>query len=183
MTSLEKSLPQYKHLLAFDLTSYGSALAVINKYVDDENVKVFEVSPCGQSAILILLAKEPMALQVVKTESLAMLKSQILESCVIENVHTDLLPTYLSQNKTSLQKVMAVLEGGLVSSGLFLANELLIEGLSLVDFRVIRTHPKNVVITVTANSAMAMAHFQNLDFKYTYIEDIQPALKAFYEIS
>jgi hypothetical protein len=151
--------------------------------VDDEGVKVFEVSPSGQSAILILLAKDVTALQVIKGETIAMLKSQILGSCLIENFNSELLPVYLSQNKTKLQKVMAVLEGGLVSSGLFLANQLLSEGLSLVDFRVVRTHPKNVIITVTAPSATAMAHFQNLDFKYSYIEDIQPALKAFYETS
>ena len=179
MISLEKSL---QHLLALDLTSYGAALAVINKYVDDENVKVFEVSPCGQSAVLILLAKEPLALQVVKSESLAMLKSQILECQLIENFHADLLPAYLSQNKTPLQKVMAILEGSLVSSGLLLANQLLNEGLSLVDFRVVRTHPKNVILTFTAARAMTMAHFQNLDFKYTFIEDLQPSLKSFYEL-
>lgn len=180
---MEKSLPQYKHLLAFDLSSYGSALAIINKYVDDESVKVFEVSPCGQGAILILLAKDPMPLQLVKSESIAMLKSQILESYLIENFNSDLLPAYLSQNKTKLKKVMAVLEGGLVSSGLLLANELLNEGISLVDFRVVRTHPKNIIITVTAVNALTMAHFQNLDFKYTFIEDIRPALRAYYEIS
>lgn len=172
---------QYKHLFAADLSSYGSALAIINKFVDDENVKVFEVSPCGQGGILLLVAKEILPLQILKSECEAMLKSQILNSCVIENCHEQLLKTYLSQNKTKLNKVMAVLEGSFVSSGLFLANELLNENLQLVDFRVIRTFPKNVVITVTAERAMAMAHFQNLDFKYTYIEDIQPSLKAFYE--
>lgn len=174
---------QYKHLLAADLSSYGSALAIINKYVDDENVKVFEVSPCGQAAILILVAKEILTLQLIKSETQALLKSQVLDCYVIENTHQDLLPAYLSQNKTKLDKVMAVLEGTSVSSGLFLANELLNENLQLVDFRVIRTFPKNVVITVTAARAMAMAHFKNLDFKYTYIEDIQPSLKAFYEIT
>lgn len=180
---MEKSLPHFKHLLALDLSSYGSALSILNKYADDESVKVFEISPCGQGAILILLAKDSMALQLVKSESTAMLKSQILDSYAIENFHGDLLPTYLSQNKTELKKVMAVLEGGLVSSGLFLANELLDEGISLVDFRVIRTHPKNVIITVTAASAMTMAHFQNLDFKYTFIEDIRPTLRSYYEVS
>lgn len=176
-------MPQFKHLFAADLSSYGSAMALINKYVDDENVKVFEVSPCGQSAILILLSKELMSLQIVQNEGLALLKSQILDSCIIENVHEDLLPTYLSQNKTKLDKVMAVLEGGSISEGLTLANELLNEGLRLVDLRVVRTHPKSVMITVTGANAMAMAHFENREFKYTYIENLQPALKAFFEIT
>ena len=176
-------MPQFKHLFAIDFSSYGAALAIINKYVDDENINVFEVSPCGQHAILILLAKDSVSLQLIKSECQSFLKSQILDSAIIENFHTDLLPTYLSQNKTKLGKVMAVLEGGSVSSGLFLANELLNQNLQLVDFRVIRTSPKNVVITVTAERAMAMAHFQNQDFKYTYIEDLQPSLKAFFEMT
>ena len=172
----------YKHVLAFDLSSYGAALAIINQFVDDENIKVFEVSPCGQAAILILVAKEINLLHIVKAETDSIFKSQILTSLLIENAHADLFPAYLSQNKSKLNKSLIILEGSSVAEGLFLADKLLVDKNILVDFRVIRTFPKNVIITFSAETKSSPIYLNGLDFKTTYIENIQPCLKSFYEI-
>lgn len=177
---------QYNHLLAFDLSSYGVALAIINQFADDEAVKVFEVSPCGQSAILILLAKDANVLVILNAEIESTFKSQILASSLIENTHGDLLPTYLSQNKVVLHKSLIILEGSSVAMGLALAHKALEEKNTLVDFRVIRTFPKNVVITLTTEAPEANNRWMSLDdgfdFKKTYIENIQPLLKSYFEI-
>ncbi len=175
-------MQQYNHLLVFDLSSYGAAFAMINQFVDDEAVKVFEVSPCGQAAILILLAKEIISLQIIKAEAAAIFSSQILATALIENIHADLLPTYLSQNKSPLNKAVAILEGSMIALGFSLAQKALLASNTLIDFRVIRTFPINVVITVSAESADSLVNSDGYDFKKTYIDKVQPSLKSFYEI-
>ncbi|MBY0553342.1 hypothetical protein K2P97_02355 [bacterium] len=171
---------QFKHLLAFDLASYGAALGIINQYVDDSLVKVFEISPCGSSATLILLSSDVVSLQIIKSQSESIFKSQILAISLVENVHEDLLLAYLSQNKTVLKNHLVVLEGSYVSSALEVANSLLKANETLVDFRIIRTFPKNVVLTFTNNKIQS---FEYKDFKKTIIENIQPVLKSYYEIN
>jgi|GEM_PF-4881644 len=178
------SLPhQYNQLLAFDLSSYGAAFAIINQYVDDEVVKVFEVSPSGPSAILILLCKEIISLQIIKSQVASIYSAQILSVALIENIHEELLLTYLSQNKTKLKKSLAIYEGSFVSMGLVLAQKALVAKNSLIDFRVIRTFPKNVVLTVSVDSLGQLVSSDAFNFKKTYIENIQPSLRSFYEIT
>lgn len=171
---------QYKHLLAFDLASYGAALAIINQFVDDSAVKVFEISPSGSSATLILLSSDAMSLQVIKAQGESVFKSQVLASALVENIHADLFPAYLSQNKTQLKNNLMVLEGNYVSLALAAANKLLNSGETLVDFRIIRTFPKNVMLTFTNSKTQI---FESKDFKKTLIDNIQPVLKSYYEIN
>ena len=82
MTSLEKSLNQFNHLLAFDLMSYGAAIAILNRYVDDEVIKCLEVSPSGSQATLIFVSKDEMALNVIQNEADALFKDAILIYCL-----------------------------------------------------------------------------------------------------
>ncbi len=173
---------QYKYLLSFDLASYGAALSIINQFVDDSSIKVFEVSPSGSSAILILLANDKVSLQIVKSQSETIFKSQILSSSMVENIHENLLPAYLSQNKVELKNNLIVLEGNYLSTAFELANTLLFSGGLIVDFRTIRTFPKNVVLTF----AVSKNEFSKLDskeFKKTYIENVQPVLKSYFELN
>lgn len=173
---------KYRHLLSFDLTSYGAALALVNRFVDGDAVKDFELSPTGTEAQLILLSQDALALQMIKSESQSYLGSQILASALIENINEDLLTTYLSQNKVSLKKCLAILELNTVSQGLLAAQSLLVKGISLVDFRVVRTSPKNVIITVTDDSAEACDFITLSPMKKTVLTDLQPNLKSYYEI-
>jgi hypothetical protein len=175
-------LIKYRHLLSFDLTSYGAALSIVNRFVDGETVRDFELSPLGVEAQLILLASDAMALQLIKNESQSYLGSQVLESVLIENIHDDLLPVYLSQNKTALKKSLTVLEFSSVSKGFTAAQSLLLKGVSLVDFRVVRTAPKNVIITATAESTTACDFLMLTPMKKTVLTDLQPSLKSYYEI-
>lgn len=175
-------MKQYKHLLSFDLTSYGTAFGIVNQYVDDQNVKVFEISPSGQSAVLVLLAQDSFSLQIIKSEAGTFFKDNILAIQLIENFHDELLPTYLSQNKTKLKKAMAIFEGSFVSSGMKLADRALSRNISLVDFRVVRTFPKNVIITFTSDSLPELMGLEDESFKKTIIEATQPIVKSYYEI-
>lgn len=173
---------KYRHLLSFDLTSYGAALAIVNRFVDGETVRDFELSPTGTEAQLILLSNEVMALQMVKTESQSYLGTQILDSVLVENTHEDLLPVYLSQNKTALGQHLAVLEFSSLSKSFLVAQSLLQKGVSLVDFRVVRTSPKNVIVTATADSAQAFDFLNVTSMRKTVLSDLQPSLKSYYEI-
>lgn len=173
---------KYKHIIAFDLSSYGAALAIINQFVDDEGVKVFEISPCGTSAILILLAQEINLAQLLKSEIISFFKAQVLNAHVVENIHCDLLPTYLSQNKALLQKNLLVLEGNSIATGLRLADRILKDKHALVDFRVVRTFPKNVILSITTENNIQCLDLDISDFRKTYIEGVQPVLKSYYEV-
>lgn len=175
-------MSQHKHLLAFDLTSYGSALAIINQFVDDDAVKVFEISPCGSSATLILLAKDTVSLQIIKSEVLSYFMNQVLSSGFIENTHDELLVTYLSQNKPKVEKAMVILEGAFVSEGLEIADKALKNNNSLIDFRVIRTFPKNIVMTFSLKNISDFISVDKTSYKKTLIEDVQPLLKSYFEI-
>ncbi len=173
---------KFNHVLAFDLTSYGAALSIINQFVDDGVVKVFEVSPCGQLGILILVAHDFVSLQIIKSEVLSSYGSQILEHSIFENVHSEVLLTYLSQNKPLLASTMVVFEGPFVSKALHMADQQAKAGNTLIDFRVIRTSPKNVILTVGTQAAESTTNIDYLNFKKTQIDKLQPSLRAFFEV-
>ncbi|MCC2680064.1 MAG: hypothetical protein K0R29_2640 [Pseudobdellovibrio sp.] len=173
---------QYNHLIAFDLSSYGAALALVNQFVDNDGCRDFELSPCGTSAQLILLVRDALSLKVIREQASSLLKSQILDVQTVENINSQLLPCYLSQTKTSLQKKLYVFEGIFVASGLALMQELLSQGAQPVDFRVVRTSPKNVILTVTGESALDTTAAGRLQFKTTVIDSIQPSLKEFFQV-
>jgi hypothetical protein len=61
-------------------------------------------------------------------------------------------------------------------------QNLLEQGAEAVDFRIIRTQPKNVILTVTSDSALDLAPAESLQFKVTPIESVQPALRSFFQI-
>ncbi len=172
---------QYNHLLSFDLSSYGAGLSLVNQFVDNDGCKDFELSPCGNTAQLILLMRDTMVLKVVQESAISLLKSQILDMQLIENLQPQLLPCYLSQNKVALHKKLYVFEGPFVSSGLVLMQDLLNQGAQAVDFRIVRTSPKNVIVTVTSDSALDSKSADQLKFKMTLIDSIQNSLKDFYQ--
>lgn len=173
---------KYRHLLSFDLSSYGVALAIINEFVDRENIMDFEVSPCGQQAQLILLGLDIISLQVIKAQAEALFKSQILNACLINEINEQLLPTYLSQNKTPAKKSTMIIELSYVSEGLACAHHLLQSGIDILDFRVVRTSPKNVFIIATAENENSLTAFQHAAGKKTVIADTQPILRSYFEI-
>lgn len=173
---------KYKHLISFDLSSYGTALSILNQFADGENVKDFEVSLSGTSAQLILLAQDTVSLQVIKAEAQALFKSQILDVQIIENMHADLLPTYLSQNKPQILNSMAVLEGVFVSTGLLLLQEALLANISAAEFRVVRTFPKNVVLVLTSENEQDFAKVSSVNFKLSQISKVEKTLKSYFEI-
>lgn len=173
---------KYKHLISFDLSSYGTALSILNQFADGENVKDFEVSLCGTSAQLILLAQDTVSLQVIKGEAQALFKSQILDVQIVENIHVDLLPAYLSQNKPQIQNSMAVLEGIFVSTGLVLLQQALLAGFGVVEFRVVRTAPKNVILILTSNNEADFIKINSMNFKLNQISKVEKILKSYFEI-
>jgi hypothetical protein len=175
-------LNPYKHLLSFDLSSYGAALAMINHFVDGDACRELELSPCGISAQLILLFKDEMALKIVSENAISYFKSQIKDLKIVSGIHEKLLPCYLSQNKVELKKKMVILEGGFISSGLLLMQNLLEQDADPVDFRIVRTEPKNVILTVTTDSDLNLSMADTLQFKSTVVDSIQPALKNFFQI-
>lgn len=164
------------------MSSYGTALSILNQFADGENVKDFEVSLCGTTAQLILLSQDVISLQVIKGEAQSLFKSQILDVQIIENIHENLLPVYLSQNKPQIQTSMAVLEGVFVSTGLQLLQQALMLNIGVVEFRVVRTSPKNVIIILTGTSEDAYRKISSINFKLSQINKVEKTLKSYFEI-
>lgn len=183
MISSVKSLFKYKHLLSLDLSSYGAALAIINQFVDGEIIRDFEVAPCGASAQIILLSQDDMALELVQAQLGTLLASQILKSALIKNIHSDLLNCYLGQNKPQIEKSILVLETCFLSSGLKAGQSLLVQNIQIVDFRVVRTNPKNVIVIATAVTGNVFSDMSFEDCKVTVIDPVDKALRQLFEIS
>ena len=78
-------MPKYKNLLVLDLTSYGAAFAVLNRFVDDEQVKVFEISPIGQKAVLMLLLQDEITATILQKEIKIFFSNEIISSGLIIN--------------------------------------------------------------------------------------------------
>ncbi len=173
---------QYKHLIAYDLTSYGAALSLVNQFVDGDTVTDFEVSPCGSQAHVILLSKDITALQIIKDSSLSFFKSQIFDVELIQDINEKLLPTYLSQNKTQLKKNLFILEGNSLAGAFVVMQDLLKQMAEPVDFRIVRTEPKSIILTATSDLQIDFKIADRFNYKKTIIENVRPSLKNFFEI-
>lgn len=171
-------------LLVLDLSSYGAALAIINQFCDEKNVEVFEVSPVGTASILILEIKDRVAGTLLKNEIFAFYKNSILASRLIEDYDLNLLKVYLSQNKAEVLDHILVQEFSFVAEAVSTAHELMSQGLQVIDLRVIRTFPMNVILTTTSGSLEKLVGLKNLGAPRagTIIEKIEPVLKKYYQI-
>lgn len=168
--------------MAFDLSSYGVALAIVNRFVDNETVDVFEISPAGQLATLLLLVKDEMTLKILKSETTSIFREQILHVEGIENFAEDLLKVYLSQTQAKIQTNILVSETESVAKALAWADKCLKNKLDLVDFRSLRTQPKNIIVTITHSQLAKLIEATNPQFKNTLIEKVEPSLKVYYEV-
>ena len=179
-----KLLTNLENLLVFDLTKLGSAYQIINSFVDDESIHVFEISPIGSQAVLILMSKDLILLQLVHNQSLSLCKSEILVSAIIEAVDSKILDPYLSQQSAKLQTNILVLETNSISSAYDIAKQQIASELVIVDFRAIRTSPPNLIITATCDSLEKLNVFMNQDsnVKMTLIPKIENPLKSYFEI-
>ena len=171
-------------LLVLDLSSYGSALAIINQFCDGKSVEVFEVSPVGTAALLILEIKDRIAATLLKTEIISFFKSSVLSSRLIEAYDLNLLKVYLSQNHTSIANHLLVQEFSFVSEALAAADQLIKQDLAVLDLRVIRTFPMNVILTLTSSDVNKLVAVKNAGAprSSTIIEKVEPVLKEYFQI-
>lgn len=169
-------------LLVLDLSSYGSALAIINQFCDDKSVQVFEVSPLGTAGLLILDIKDPIAGTLLKNDIFSIHKNFILSYRLIEEYDLQLLKVYLSQNKPEIQKHLFVQEFSFVSEALAAAKEWMQKSIQLVDLRVIRTFPTNIILTVTTDDFEQLLQLKNLGGPRTstLIENVEPSLRQYF---
>lgn len=174
----------YRHLVVIDLSSYGSALALLNQFGDDVDVKVFEVSPMGSGALLVLLTKEAMAASVLKAEIIAHWAPSIVHIEVISDAHPDLLSTYLSQATAAVTTNILVLESAYVSQAMRAADLLLKKSISLIDFRIIRTFPSNSILIASHNQVSELVNFSNGNekLKPTIISNVSENLRSYFEV-
>ena len=180
-----KSLNSFSNLLSFDLSSYGAALAIINQFCDDDEVKVFEVSPAGSAGLLILLIKDQTAAELLKSEIFSFYKANVLSSALVKNLNLNILKTYLSQNVPEVSSHLLVQEFSFVSDGFRAAEYLLLSGINLVDFRVIRTFPLNVILVSSAKDSEVLrsAKAEVPTRSNVIIEKVEPVLRQYFEIN
>lgn len=177
-------MTEFKNVIVFDLTKLGAAYQIINSFVDDEVVHVFEVSPLGTNAVLILASNDLIALKFIEKECLAFFKSDILNIAFLENISEKIITSYLSQNIPTLQKHLAVIEETSFAVAFQLAATALQQGLEIVDFRVVRTAIPNLIITLTSDSVEKLSQLSSLKqlVKLTVIENVQKPLKSYFQI-
>lgn len=177
-------MTEFKNLIVFDLTKLGAAYQIINSFVDNETVHVFEVSPVGTSAILILASNDLIALKFIEKECLAFFKADILNASFIENVSEKLIESYLSQNTAVVKKHLVVIEEISFANAFKVAAQIIATGLDIVDFRVVRTGIPNLIMIFSSDAIEklnVLAANQQIS-KMTVIENIQTPLKSYFEI-
>lgn len=174
----------YPHLLILDLSSYGAAFSIVNHFSDDDQIKVFEISPLGNRAILILSVKDHLVLDIIEKEILAFHKSNILFFSKIKNIKEEVLLCYLSQNKPSISKHMLIQEFSNVSDAFTQAQKHADKQIQLVDFRVVRTQIPNIILTSTIAEIEQIetvsCHLENA--KNTLIPNVSSVTKKYFEI-
>lgn len=181
---MTSNLSTLGHFLIFDLTKIGAAYQMINSFADEQAVRVFEISPVGNQALLILSCKDLISAQLVYNQCLSLYRSDVLASVIIENVNDSILNAYLSQQKPNLSSNILVIETQYFSHAFDAAKKLVQADIAVVDFRAVRTSPANLILTSTSSSPEILNQFmsKNSFTKMTLIPDLQPVLKAYFEI-
>jgi hypothetical protein len=107
----------------------------------------------------------------------------VLSACLLENLDSEILKVYLSQNKPEISKSLMVQEFSFVSEAFAAAQALVSKKISLVDFRVVRTFPINVILVSTAAQAsdfeMAKGKMARSN---TIIDQVEDTLKHYFQI-
>lgn len=171
-------------LLVLDLSSYGAALAIINQFCDEKSVEVFEVSPVGTAALLVLEIKDRIASTLLKNEIYSFYKNNILSFRLLEKFDLKLLKIYLSQNQDLVAKHLLVQEFSFLSEAFAAGQELMVQKVNVIDFRVIRTFPMNIILTSTSDDMEQLVKVKNLGSPRvsTIIGKVEPILKEYYQI-
>ena len=178
-----KSLSNLSHFAIFDLTKIGTAYQIINSFVDDETILAFEISPLGTQAVLMMSSKDLIALQFVYGQCLALHKAEILNSVLIENLNPEVLNVYLSQNKPKVAGSLFISETESFATAFKFAQNLALQKMSLIDFRVVRTCPPNLIITATGNTKdLQLLLTLNSAVKMTLIDQVLKPLQSYFEI-
>lgn len=172
------------HFIFFDLTKIGIAYQIINSFVDEETIHAFEISPLGPQALIILSSKDKIALQFVYHQCLAIYLTEIAGSAYIENLSDHVMAAYLSQNQPKVEKNLLIIEAPFVSLAFNYAKKLCDENIEIIDFRIIRTGPPNIILIASNQSMQTLNQFvqSNQISKSTLIEDVQKSLLSYFEV-
>ncbi len=171
-------------IAVFDLAKIGTAYLIINSFVDEAVIQVFEVSPIGGRAVLILRSADSMALEFAYRQCLTLHKADILNHSFIPQLDENIMSCYLSQNHPTLKKHLFVAEEHFLSTAFNIATSLTEEAFTLIDFRVVRTDPPNIIITSSDDSIERLNLFmqKNNLLKATLIANVQKPLQAYFQI-
>ena len=172
------------HFLVFDLTKIGTAYQIINSFADADTVNVFEISPIGSQALLILMCKDLSASQLFYNQCISLFKSEIIDCVLIENIDDQVVDAYLSQNQSVLQSNMLVVETNTFAKAFLCAHKLQQKKLSVIDFRAVRTSPPNLIIVCSDELEQEMLNFMesNPFVKTTFIPQTSAILKSYFNI-
>ncbi len=171
-------------LAVFDLAKVGTAYQIINSFVDNVTVRVFEISPIGTNAVLILNSKDQIALQFIFKQCQSLYRADILYSTLLKEVNSLVIEAYLSQNKPQVKKHILMAEVQNFSEAFLLAQKMSSAGLSFLDFRAVRTSPPNLIISSTTDDLAGVQVFltSHDGAKITLIENVQNSLSQYFEI-
>ncbi len=149
----------------------------MNYLKEDALINVFEVSPTPGGGILILASENFEQLKNFFNVQKELQKATLLGAILIENVHPEILSTYLSQNTVEEITDLNFFEANSLCEGFLFAQNIVLAGSILVDFRVIRSVINRVVLVFTGGD-----HLQQNNLSTTTIKNPNIRVQQYFQI-
>jgi hypothetical protein len=144
-------LKLFNNLICFEFSKYSSCFEVLNQIDTSQSISVFEMSPTPSGGILILTSEKYDLLKDFYQQNTMNFKQTILDSCLIQNLNSEILKAYLSQNKPDAINNLGFFETNSISAAFLFAQKTMqqeiLGQIQIVDFRVIRSvHNRCVLV-------------------------------------
>lgn len=139
-----------KHGLFLELKSLGFAYSIVQKYANNDQVKVFEASPTPRGAILILTSMSIDFLQAI-IENLNQQNAFIENLWLAENLSEKLIEAYLNQVLAPLQDNLVLLESESVCEAVRAVTTAINNAVEICEFRILRSTIYKCIVSLTTS--------------------------------
>lgn len=169
----EKSLNLFNSLAVYEFSKYSACFEVINAVKEPTRIEVFEVSPTPSGGILILAAANATDLELFYRVIFRALKNTLINSCLINNLKTEVVSSSLSQNSSEQIENLNFFETNSLCDAFLSCQKLAESGVSIVDFRVLRSIHNGSIIVYSGTA---------LDEKSITIQNPSKTVRSYFQI-
>lgn len=142
-----------KNFLFLELTSLGFAYALIQKFADETQIKVFEASPTPRGSILILVSPSTEALRAVLTNisGATEFQTQIENTWLGEGLSERLIEAYLNQILAPLKENLVLFESESICESVKATALALDNNFEICEFRILRSAVYKCIVSLTTS--------------------------------